>query len=163
MCGHASGRVFVDCCAWIIHNRVDMETNANFESLGIPNVGFSLTKIGDQFFFPCAPVFEFVGLSTNSTVVKYGYSCLNKSFSSVSIRTPFNKTIKSGKTFLSAEAFLSLVFGGATNYTRSQTFDSDRLVNLRKFFIARIFSGKRYLSQYCCSIDLLSGVTHIVV
>ena len=106
-------------------------TNVNFESVGIPDVGFSLTKVGDQLFFPCVPVFEFVGLSTNSTVVKQGYSCLRKSFTGVSISEPFCKTIRSDKTFLTAEAFLSLVFGGASSFTRSQTFDVDRLLSLR--------------------------------
>ena len=117
-------------------------TNVNFESVGIPDVGFSLTKVGDQLFFPCGPVFEFVGFSTNSTVVKQGYSCLKKSFAGVSISEPFCKMSRSGKTFLTAEAFLSLVFGGASSFTRSQTFDVDRLLSLREFFTARIFEGR---------------------
>ena len=120
-------------------------TNVNFESVGIPDVGFSLTKVGDQLFFPCGPVFEFVGLSTNSTVVKQGYSSLKKSFAGVSISEPFCKTIRSGKTFLTAEAFLALVFGSASSFTRSQTFDVDRLLSLRKFFTARIFEGERHV------------------
>lgn len=133
-------------------NVEDKMEDVRSEVYGLPDLGFSLKKINGQLCFPCAAVCDLVGLSENASIARSGYSAaMAKIFNGVGIESPFMKSPGSKTTFVSAEAFLSLVFGGISSLRRCEGFDSKRLVELRNLFKCRIFPGKSFsLFKFAC-------------